>query len=145
MLSPSVRSLRFRMADGRPVGHEAGQYVDLVVPTRRGLPFRRSYSIASAPDPARADVFEVAVTRVEALRRSRLFDEVVMETGDMPEAQLGGFEYVLWEPAGKPLFWHYRSRRKGGDAIAFKSPGPAVSVQQWLEAVRDQLGGAPAS
>jgi CDP-4-dehydro-6-deoxyglucose reductase, E3 len=64
MLSPSVRSLRFRMADGAPVGHAAGQYVDLVVPTPR-LPFRRSYSIASAPDPAQRDVFEVAVTRVE--------------------------------------------------------------------------------
>ncbi len=64
MLSPSVRSLCFRMADGAPVGHTAGQYVDLVVPTPR-LPFRRSYSIASAPDPARPDVFEVAVTRVD--------------------------------------------------------------------------------
>jgi ferredoxin-NADP reductase len=65
MLSPSVRSLRFRMADGLPVSHTAGQYADLVVPTPRGLPFRRSYSIASAPDPARPDLFEVAVTRVE--------------------------------------------------------------------------------
>jgi ferredoxin-NADP reductase len=65
MLSPSVRSLRFRMADGLPVGHLAGQYLDLVVPTARGLPFRRSYSIASPPDAARPDDFEVAVTRVE--------------------------------------------------------------------------------
>jgi ferredoxin-NADP reductase len=64
MLSPSVRSLRFRMADGGPVGHAAGQYLDLVVPTARGLPFRRSYSIASAPDADRAEVFEIAVTRV---------------------------------------------------------------------------------
>jgi ferredoxin-NADP reductase len=65
MLSPSVRSLSFRMTDRAPVGHTAGQYADLVVPTPRGLPFRRSYSIASAPDPARPDIFEVAVTRVE--------------------------------------------------------------------------------
>jgi ferredoxin-NADP reductase len=65
MLSPSVRSLELRMVDGGPVGHAAGQYVDLVLPTGRGLPFRRSYSIASAPDPARPEVFEVAVTRVE--------------------------------------------------------------------------------
>jgi ferredoxin-NADP reductase len=53
------------MADGRPVGHVAGQYLDLVVPTSRGLPFRRSYSIASAPDAENPDVFEIAVTRVE--------------------------------------------------------------------------------
>jgi ferredoxin-NADP reductase len=65
MLSPSVRSLRFRMTDDLPVGHVAGQYLDLVVPTARGLAFRRSYSIASAPDPVRPDVFEIAVTRVE--------------------------------------------------------------------------------
>jgi len=65
MLSPSVRSLQFRMADGGPVGHVAGQYLDLIVPTARGLPFRRSYSIASAPDPAQPDRFELAVTLVE--------------------------------------------------------------------------------
>jgi ferredoxin-NADP reductase len=64
MLSPSVRSLRFRMTDGRTVGHAAGQYLDLVVATARGLPFRRSYSVASAPDAESAELFEVAVTRV---------------------------------------------------------------------------------
>jgi ferredoxin-NADP reductase len=53
------------MAGAVAVGHAAGQYVDLVVPTARGLPFRRSYSIASAPDPAHPDTFEVAVTRVD--------------------------------------------------------------------------------
>jgi CDP-4-dehydro-6-deoxyglucose reductase, E3 len=57
--------MRFRMAGAVPVGHAAGQYVDLVVPTARGIPFRRSYSIASAPDPAQPDTFEVAVTRVD--------------------------------------------------------------------------------
>ena len=36
MLSPSVRSLRFRMADARPVGHVAGQYLDLARPHRAG-------------------------------------------------------------------------------------------------------------
>lgn len=65
MLSPSVRCLRFRMADGRALGHAAGQYADLIVPTSHGLPFRRAYSIASAPDAANPDVFEIAVTRVE--------------------------------------------------------------------------------
>jgi ferredoxin-NADP reductase len=64
-LSPSVRSLRFKTADGAPVGHVAGQYLDLVVPTGGGLPFRRSYSIASAPDSGPPDAFEIAVTRVE--------------------------------------------------------------------------------
>ena len=52
-LSPSVKSLTFAMRDGShgsPVGHVAGQHVDLIVPTPHGLAFRRSYSIASAPD-----------------------------------------------------------------------------------------------
>jgi ferredoxin-NADP reductase len=65
MLSPSVRSLGFRVADGTAVGHVAGQYLDLIVPTSRGLPYKRSYSIASAPDAARPSYFQVAVTRVE--------------------------------------------------------------------------------
>jgi ferredoxin-NADP reductase len=65
MLSPSVRSLVLRTADGSPVGHAAGQYLDVIVPTARGLPFKRSYSIASAPDAGHADRFEIAVTRVQ--------------------------------------------------------------------------------
>jgi ferredoxin-NADP reductase len=64
-LSPSVRSLVFRTADGSPVGHLAGQHLDLIVPTARGLAYKRAYSIASAPDPERPSRFEVAVTRVE--------------------------------------------------------------------------------
>jgi ferredoxin-NADP reductase len=64
-LSPSVRSLTFRVVDGSAVGHVAGQYVDLIVPTARGLPYKRSYSVASAPDAAHPDRFEIAVTRVE--------------------------------------------------------------------------------
>jgi ferredoxin-NADP reductase len=64
-LSPSVRSLSFRLRDGAPVGHVAGQHLDLIVPTPGGLAFRRAYSIASAPDAHRPEAFEIAVTRVE--------------------------------------------------------------------------------
>jgi ferredoxin-NADP reductase len=85
MLSPSVRSLAFRTTDRTAVGHVAGQYVGLVVPTARGLPFRRDYSIASPPDAARPDTFEIAVTRVvdgptsEALHALALGGEVEVE------------------------------------------------------------------
>jgi CDP-4-dehydro-6-deoxyglucose reductase len=65
MLSPSVRSLTMRMVDGAPVGHVAGQYVDVLVPTSRGLAFRRSYSIASEPGGAHPAELEIAVTRVD--------------------------------------------------------------------------------
>jgi ferredoxin-NADP reductase len=65
LLSPSVRSLDLRTSDGSAVGHVAGQYLDLIVPTPRSLPYKRSYSIASAPDPEHPERFEIAVTRVE--------------------------------------------------------------------------------
>jgi ferredoxin-NADP reductase len=64
-LSPSVRSLVFRTTDASPVGHVPGQYLSVLVPTATGLPYRRDYSIASAPDPAQPDRFELAVTRVD--------------------------------------------------------------------------------
>jgi len=61
MLSPSVRSLVFRL-DGEPLAFQAGQYVDLLAKGERGFVYRRSYSIASPPsDPE----IELAVTRVE--------------------------------------------------------------------------------
>jgi ferredoxin-NADP reductase len=65
LLSPSVRSLVFRTVDGSAVGHVAGQYLDLIVPTPEGLAYKRAYSIASAPDVEHPDRFEIAVTRVE--------------------------------------------------------------------------------
>ena len=55
-LSPAVRSLTFRTADGAPLGHVAGQYLDLVVPTAGGLPFRRPYCSGST-FPRRSDLF----------------------------------------------------------------------------------------
>ncbi|HLK38582.1 MAG TPA: FAD-dependent oxidoreductase [Polyangiaceae bacterium] len=64
LLSPSVRSLVLRTLDGGPIDYEAGQYIDVIVPTARGLAFRRSYSIASAPDAGRPGEIEIAVTRV---------------------------------------------------------------------------------
>jgi len=71
-LSPSVRGLRFVTSDGAPVGHIAGQYLDLVVATPGGLPFRRSYSIASAPDVEHPEAFELAVTSRRARLRVRV-------------------------------------------------------------------------
>jgi len=60
-LSPSVRGLTFRCSDGRPLEFEAGQWLNLHVPTAEGT-LRRAYSIASRPDGA---LFELGVTMVE--------------------------------------------------------------------------------
>jgi ferredoxin-NADP reductase len=63
MLSPSVRSLVFRIDSPEPFAFEPGQYVDLLAPAERGLLYRRSYSIASPP--SRSPEIEIAVTLVE--------------------------------------------------------------------------------
>lgn len=64
MLSPSVRGLRF-VAEGAAPEYRAGQSMDLLVPTARGLVMRRPYSVASAPGFAGAGALDFAVTRVE--------------------------------------------------------------------------------
>ncbi|MDH5674704.1 MAG: FAD-dependent oxidoreductase [Myxococcales bacterium] len=64
VLSPSVRELGFRLLDGAPLVYQPGQWLNLHVPVAGQL-LRRSYSIASAPDEAQPDGFELAVTRVD--------------------------------------------------------------------------------
>jgi CDP-4-dehydro-6-deoxyglucose reductase len=74
-LSPSVRALELRCTDGAPLGHQAGQWVNLHVPLPGASePVRRAYSVASAPSPEPSvllhaprdeGAFEIAVTRVQ--------------------------------------------------------------------------------
>jgi CDP-4-dehydro-6-deoxyglucose reductase, E3 len=60
-LAPSVKSFVFERVDGRPLGFQAGQWLNLVLPVASGE-IRRAYSIASAPDGT--PVFELAITEV---------------------------------------------------------------------------------
>jgi ferredoxin-NADP reductase len=71
MLSPSVRSLRLAPSDG-PLPFEAGQWLDLYVPTALGEQ-KRAYSIASGPGEAS---LELAVTRVEQGAASNVLHEL---------------------------------------------------------------------
>lgn len=64
-LSPSVRALSLGAEDGAPIAYVPGQWVNLHVDVA-GVPDKRAYSIASAPNPAQPDRFEIAVTRVDA-------------------------------------------------------------------------------
>ncbi len=65
-LSPGVRSLTFRTADGAPFSWTAGQWITLYLTgPNDGETLDRSYSIATAPDPSAPDRFEIAVTLVE--------------------------------------------------------------------------------
>jgi ferredoxin-NADP reductase len=65
-LSPTVRALTLRCMDGQPLGHVAGQWVNVDVPTGGEVIARRAYSVASSPSPRHGDRFELAVTRVDA-------------------------------------------------------------------------------
>jgi ferredoxin-NADP reductase len=62
-LSPSVAGIRFACEDGRPLEFVPGQWLNLHVTAADGSD-KRAYSIASAPDAAHPDEFEIAVTRV---------------------------------------------------------------------------------
>lgn len=64
-LSPSVRGLVLACADGAPLSFEPGQWVNLHVDVGGAID-KRAYSIASAPDVAHPERFEIAVTRVES-------------------------------------------------------------------------------
>lgn len=64
-LSPAVHAFAWRCVDGAPLDYVPGQWVNFHVPVDGEL-VRRAYSIATAPDAARRDRFEIAVTRVRA-------------------------------------------------------------------------------
>jgi NAD(P)H-flavin reductase len=71
-ISPTVRVLRLRpVKHPEPVTWVPGQFVDLMVPTKR-LAQKRSYSIASA------DLLEIAVTRVEGGQTSVALHEMAL-------------------------------------------------------------------
>jgi len=62
MLSPQVRELVFERVDGAPCEFEAGQWLNILVPSATGE-IKRSYSIASAPSSSPR--FEITLTLVE--------------------------------------------------------------------------------
>ena len=67
-LAPNVRELTFERVDGEPMAFEPGQWVNALFPFAPAAAegetgFKRSYSIASAPDGSPR--FDLAVTRIE--------------------------------------------------------------------------------
>lgn len=64
-LSPSVIGLRLACVDREPIVFVPGQWVNLHVAAAGGEVEKRPYSIASAPDAAAPDAFELAITLVE--------------------------------------------------------------------------------
>lgn len=83
LLSPAVRQLTFEAVKELP-DYRAGQSMNLLVPTRRGLVMRRPYSVASAPGHAGPKRLDFAVTRVEGGPTSTALHE--LELGALVEA-----------------------------------------------------------
>jgi len=101
---------------------------------------QQSPAIAAVIAEANAAHWHASVAaKVEAMRRSRLFDEVVVETAEHDDVALAGFDYVMWQLPGKPYAWRYRTKLKGNDAWTLTQPRD-WDLQPWLDAVRQQLG-----
>ncbi|MGH8373422.1 MAG: FAD-binding oxidoreductase, partial [Gammaproteobacteria bacterium] len=72
MVTPRVRQLSFRRADGAPLPYVPGQFITLHMPWQ-DMELRRSYSIATIPGSA--DEIQIAATYVDDGRATRmLFD-----------------------------------------------------------------------
>jgi CDP-4-dehydro-6-deoxyglucose reductase, E3 len=91
-LSPSVCDYRLRVRDQEPFDWAPGQYVELFAPSQPDEPL--PYSIASAPDPTRPGVFELAVgngSGRELLAAVPIGGELTMS---------GPRGHLLWPPTG---------------------------------------------
>lgn len=102
-LSPAVRRLVFELP---PSGfaYEAGQAIDLFVPTASGLVNKRAYSIASAPGYAGERRIELAVTRVPNGPTSTALHSLAEGTVLQAEGPRGGFVRRLADRDAPTLF-----------------------------------------
>ena len=100
VLSPSVRLLRFACGDGQPLGHVAGQWVNLHLRVGE-TSLTRAYSVASAPDPERPSEFELGITRVDGVRGSNFLHDLTPGAEREMDGPHGFFtrEGLLEEPA----------------------------------------------
>lgn len=74
MISRNVRRLRFAHRDGGHFSYRPGEFVSLHLPGENGEPLKRSYSIATLADDARAaDTLELVASHVENGRATRWF------------------------------------------------------------------------
>ncbi len=88
MLTSRVRELVFARTDGQSFCFQSGQWVQLQFPFNDvyGKPLRRSYSIASIPQPApNAGTFELLVTLIDRGKGSTFLHE--MAEGDLVQCK----------------------------------------------------------
>ncbi len=101
MLTPNVRELEFARVDGTVVSFDAGQWVNLVLPTRAGE-IKRAYSIASPPNGSPR--FSVAVTKVDNGPGSTFLHELAPGARLVATGPQGFFTRTRIKEPGPSLF-----------------------------------------
>jgi ferredoxin-NADP reductase len=101
LLTPYVRELEFERVDGAVMSFEAGQWVNLVLPTGTEA-IKRAYSIASPPDGSSR--FSIAVTKVDAGPGSTFLHELAVGARLVAAGPQGFFTRTRIKEPGPSLF-----------------------------------------
>src|SRR5918997_6023462 len=109
--SPRVKSFFFRLAE--PIAFKPGQHALLRLTAPDGYRAQRSYSIASAPGPGRAEELELAIERLDDGEVSPFMHDVA-QLGDVIE--LGG-----------PIGGHFNWSPEDGGPVLFIAGGSGVA------------------
>ena len=109
--SPRVKSFFFRLAE--PIAYKPGQHVLLRLTAPDGYRAQRSYSIASAPGPGRAEELELAIERLDDGEVSPFMHDVA-QVDD--EIELGG-----------PIGGHFNWTPEDGGPVLFIAGGSGVA------------------
>ena len=109
-LSPRVKSFFFRLPE--PISFRPGQHVLLRLTAPDGYRAQRSYSIASAPGPGKAEELELAIERLDDGEVSPFMHDVA-QVDD--EIELGG-----------PIGGHFNWSPEDGGPVLFIGGGSGV-------------------
>jgi hypothetical protein len=130
-----------------PLTHRLGGKVKIVLATftvgNTTYKFTDPENTRMAQQAGREFGLAVARGRVEALRRSNIFDSITVDTGDVSDVPVAGYDYVLWQPATSPWTWRYRIAGKQ-DAFTLVIPA-ATELPQFPAIVRDNIQKTKAS
>ena len=131
-LSPRVKSFFFRLAE--PIAFRPGQHMLLRLTAPDGYRAQRSYSIASAPGPDKAEELELTIERLDDGEVSPFMHDVAQVED---EIELGGpiGGHFNWRPEdGGPVLFIGRRRADHRHAVllrhraAIRSYVPAILV-----------------
>jgi hypothetical protein len=75
---------------------------------------------------------------IAAIRNSRMFAEVVVETRDAADVPLDSDDATMWQPPTAPLQWAFRVVGQE-DARVFKWPSPNPTLEEWIKALDAQM------